>query len=615
MMHRQRTAVEAWVHQLQLEGSSTNGGIAPPAARADKQRLGVSATESASVMVPFTVANAAIRKNVAESAQGYESPARLATQELPELLERSAEAARFAQLQILSVAEERSFYAANGAFASGKSPLPASRSVMPRDAAFSVSGNPVAAASHNVAVTSSNCRTPVSLVSSPNSPPGSTANAPPSTPSLRVGHDFRQPSRFQRQPSAAATTKRFEMGGTEELSKGDTTTTSIPTMEVDGDGLNAEMLGLISSGNATASVGGSSTLHGSTSTGKHDHGRLRHDKGSHVGGDAKYLGGGGSSSQLPETTEWACSQSGDETPLEEFLRSMMGWSSNLHVGTNSDRNATVSACPDLAIQVAPEQRSHHMRGLRAEISLIPEIPLPNRGGLEAKTALLVTEPALPAVSVNAAQDRGPRGLGTGSLNVPRHASLVNTGSPCVAGSPTTVSGSPNLSESPLAGSAVLSTSMPMLSGEMALSARCADSRRTMSLPGENCILASAMVDLEEEALVQELLRSDSRGAQTGMLVDGGGLDGSGSAAAAGVEASAGVFSDGGNPVLGASNSSGDMAGGSQAQQTSLVRQQLGSPTMGDWRPRTRTRFDAEAKERGVIKPRSMRERKRRDKIR
>ncbi|CAI7750675.1 unnamed protein product [Closterium sp. NIES-53] len=338
MMHRQRTAVEAWVHQLQLEGSSTNGGIAPPAARADKQRLDVSATESASVMVPFTVANAAIRKNVAESVQGYESPARLAAQELPELLERSAEAARFAQLQILSAAEERSFSAANGAVASGKSPLPASRSVMPRDAAFSVSGNPVAAASHNVAVTSSNCRTPVSLVSSPNSPP--------------------------------------------------------------------EML------------------------------------------------------------------------------------------------------PFLLVRTSPFR----------------------------------------------------------------------------------------------------------LSGEMALAARCADSRRTMSLPGENCILASAMVDLEEEALVQELLRSDSRGAQTGMLVDGGGLDGSGSAAAAGVEASAGVFSDGGNPVLGASNSSGDMAGGSQAQQTSLVRQQLGSPTMGDWRPRTRTRFDAEAKERGVIKPRSMRERKRRDKI-
>ncbi|CAI6009095.1 unnamed protein product [Closterium sp. NIES-65] len=123
-----------------------------------------------------------------------------------------------------------------------------------------------------------------------------------------------------------------------------------------------------------------------------------------------------------------------------------------------------------------------------------------------------------------------------------------------------------------------------------------------------------MLDREAEALVQELLRSDSRRDLTGMMIEGGGLDGSGSAAVAGVEASAGVFSDGGDPVLGASNSSVNLAGGTQAQQTSLVRQLPDSPAEGDWRPRTRTRFDAEAKERGVIKPRSMRERRRRDKI-
>ncbi|CAI5964022.1 unnamed protein product [Closterium sp. NIES-64] len=157
--------------------------------------------------------------------------------------------------------------------------------------------------------------------------------------------------------------------------------------------------------------------------------------------------------------------------------------------------------------------------------------------------------------------------------------------------------------------------MPRLSGEMALAARSVGSRRTMSLPGdEDCMLARAMLDLEEEALVQELLRSDPRRGQAGMLVDGGGLDGSDSPAAAGVGATADVLGDDGDPAVGAVNFSADLAGRLQAEQLSLVRQLPDSFATRDWRPRTRTRFDAEAKERGVIKPRSMRERKRRDKI-
>ncbi|CAI5529394.1 unnamed protein product [Closterium sp. Naga37s-1] len=91
--------------------------------------------------------------------------------------------------------------------------------------------------------------------------------------------------------------------------------------------------------------------------------------------------------------------------------------------------------------------------------------------------------------------------------------------------------------------------MPRLSGEMALAARSVGSRRTMSLPGdEDCMLARAMLDLEEEALVQELLRSDPRRGQAGMLVDGGGLDGSDSPAAAGVGATADVLGDDGDPA-------------------------------------------------------------------
>ncbi|CAI5463977.1 unnamed protein product [Closterium sp. Yama58-4] len=629
MVHRQRTAVEAWVHQLQLEGSNTDGGMSPPAARADK-RFDVSATDSASVMVPPTVADAGLRenpKNVAESAQGYESPAaRPAAQELPELLERSAEAARFAQLQILSAAEGRSFSAAGRALESGNSPRAsqglqlASSPAVPaspggtmsfRDAPFPVD-NAIAAMSHNVAVTSPSCRT-VPLVSSPKSPPGSAAVVPLSIPNRRIGQNFRQPSRFHRQPAALATTKDFKMRDTEGLTRD---ATCIPTMEVDGDNLNAEMFGMISAGNATAGFG-SNTLNESFSTGSHYHGRLSHDTGSHVGGNARFLVGGASSSQVPEMTEWAHSRSGDrdETHLEEFLRGMMGRSSNPHAGTNSDDNAFVPARPDFTISGAPEQGPRHISGLQEKISLNPETPLPSRGGSDSNTTRLVTEPALPDMNP-AAQERGPRGHGIGLLNVPSSTSLVIAGSPRVAGPPTAVSDSPNLSGSPLAGSAGLSSSMQRLSGEMALAARSADSRRTMSLPGENYIPATTMLDREEDALVQELLRSNSRGDLTGMgmLVDGGGLDGGGSAAAVGVAASVGGSSDGGDPAPGVSNSSADLAGGTQAQQTGLARQLPDSLATGDWRPRTRTRFDAEAKERGAIKPRSMRERRRRDKI-
>ncbi|CAI5469468.1 unnamed protein product [Closterium sp. Yama58-4] len=416
MAHRQRTAIEAWVHQLQLEGSSTNGGI-PPAARADKR---LDAIESASVMVVLpTVANApSVRENpksLAESAHGYEPARHLGAQELPELLERSAEAARFAQLQILSAAEGRSS-AADAAvagaggnfprkeeaslrrapvilrkglqFASPSPAVPASpeitmsRDASPgvtipfRDASFPVI-DPVAVTSQSVAVTSPSCRT-VPLVSSPNSPQGSAAIVPSSTPNRRAGQNFRQPSRFHRQPAAAIpTAKDLDMADIEGIVT-NTVATSIPTMDLDGNDLNAEMLGMMSSGDATAVAG---------------------------------------------------------------------------VGP--------SPFPDQILSDRVIMRRPHRHG---------------------------------------------------------HAGW------------------------------------------------------------------------------------------------GGGLDGSGSTAAAGVAASVGGSSDGGDPAPGASNSSADLAGGTQAQQASLVCQLPDSPAEGDWRPRTRTRFDAEAKERGVIKPRSMRERRRRDKI-
>lgn len=67
---------------------------------------------------------------------------------------------------------------------------------------------------------------------------------------------------------------------------------------------------------------------------------------------------------------------------------------------------------------------------------------------------------------------------------------------------------------------------------------------------------------------------------------------------------------------GASAATRGVSGGAIGGRTSLAAAAPGGAfSAGDeWKPRSRTRFDAEAMERGAIKPRSMKERRRRDKI-